>query len=367
MEVIEFVLVHAGLEVTGFAFHHLAIEVDAAEQDMTRPDHLDEEPGDRQAPLVVHPLPRRLDDLGVEDDPTLAIEVPHEDLPLDPDLGSGQRDPTIGVIERVEHLVDEADDPSVDVGDRGGVGLEDRIAEGADLVGHAWQAIPTVPQYFDDPSGLASDQKTVEVTLADTAFTYLTDRGVFSHGHLDEGTALLLQEASPPSPTGDLLDLGCGAGPIAIALALRSPAARVWAVDVNPRAVALTEANGRRAGVRIAARTPDEVPPDMTFATIWSNPPIRIGKEALHDLLATWLGRLAAEGSAVLVVNRHLGADSLHRWLTDAGWNVSRLTSRRGFRLLEVRRNAVSIPPLGGASADRVDGDAHPAPRDPNT
>ena len=211
-------------------------------------------------------------------------------------------------------------------------------------------------QYFDDPSDLASDPVTVSVTLADTAFEYVTDRGVFSHGHLDEGTALLLQDAPAPADHGDLLDLGCGAGPIAIALARRSPTASVWAVDVNPRAVALTDDNAERAGVAIEACTPDDVPAEVRFATIWSNPPIRIGKDALHTMLDTWLSRLTPEGTAVLVLNRHLGADSLHRWLEARGWTVARLTSRRGFRLLEVR--------WPGSSTDRIDCDAHPAAGD---
>lgn len=221
-----------------------------------------------------------------------------------------------------------------------------------------------MPQYFDDPSELASDPRTVEVTLADIAYTYVTDRGVFSHGHLDEGTALLLQEAPPPA-AGDLLDLGCGAGPIAIAMALRSPGAQVWAVDVNPRALTLTAANAHRAGVRVCAVTPVDLPPDIRFATIWSNPPIRIGKSALHAMLTSSLARLADGGRAVLVVNRHLGADSLQRWLAGAGWDVDRLASRRGFRLLDVRRPTDRDP--GPRSADRVDGDAQPSSRDPHT
>jgi 16S rRNA G1207 methylase RsmC len=234
-------------------------------------------------------------------------------------------------------------------------------------VGHAWQAIRTVPQYFDDPSELASDPRTVAVTLADIAYTYVTDRGVFSHGHLDEGTALLLQEAPPPAAAGNLLDLGCGAGPIALAMALRSPAAQVWAVDVNPRAVDLTTANAHRAGVRVCAVTPAGLPPDIRFATIWSNPPIRVGKSALHAMLTSSLARLAGGGRAVLVVNRHLGADSLQRWLIDAGWDVDRLASRRGFRLLEVRHPADRDRDPGVRSADRVDGDAQPPSRDPHT
>lgn len=148
----------------------------------------------------------------------------------------------------------------------------------------------------------------------------------------------MLLEAPPPAASGDLLDLGCGYGPLALALARRSPGATIWAVDVNRRARALTTANAAAAGlanVRVCA--PDEVPGGVRFATIWSNPPIRIGKNALHDLLRTWLGRLAPDGAAILVVQKHLGADSLARWLDEQGHPTTRLRSRAGYRLLDVR------------------------------
>jgi 16S rRNA (guanine1207-N2)-methyltransferase len=191
--------------------------------------------------------------------------------------------------------------------------------------------------YFDERPGVASDTELVEVALPGVAFTMLTDRGVFSHGHLDTGTAVLLREAPAPARTGTFLDLGCGAGPIALALATRSPTATVWAVDVNDRARDLCRANAERNGcanVRVAA--PDEVPADQRFDLIWTNPPIRIGKAALHELLVGWLGRLAPGGSAVLVVQKHLGADSLQRWLIDQGHPTDRIASHAGFRLLRV-------------------------------
>jgi 16S rRNA (guanine1207-N2)-methyltransferase len=160
---------------------------------------------------------------------------------------------------------------------------------------------------------------------------------VFARDSVDPGTKLLLLDAPPPAPAGDLLDLGCGYGPIAVTMARRSPEATVWAVDTNRRARELTAANAAAAGagnVRVAA--PDDVPPEVRFATIWSNPPIRIGKQALHDLLQEWLGRLAPDGRAVLVVQKHLGADSLNRWLDENGFPTSRLRARTGYRLLEV-------------------------------
>jgi 16S rRNA G1207 methylase RsmC len=164
-----------------------------------------------------------------------------------------------------------------------------------------------------------------------------TDRGVFSHGHVDTGTALLMRMAPPPARHGDLLDLGCGSGAIALTMALRSPDAIVWAIDVNARALALTAANAEANGLtNIRAVAPDDVPAGIEFATCWSNPPIRIGKPALRAMLSTWLARLAPDGEAILVVQKHLGADSLQRWLIGESHPTERLASRSGFRLLKV-------------------------------
>lgn len=196
-------------------------------------------------------------------------------------------------------------------------------------------------QYFDPSPSVASDTSTFDVVLPDVAFSLTTDRGVFSHGHVDAGTGLLLRVAPAPPATGDLLDLGCGAGPIALTLALRSPGATVWAVDVNARARELTARNAERNGltnVRVAA--PDDVPADVAFAAIWSNPPIRIGKAALHELLLRWLARLAPDGVATMVVQKHLGADSLQVWLAGQGYPTERVASRQGFRVLQSRRAA---------------------------
>jgi 16S rRNA (guanine1207-N2)-methyltransferase len=192
--------------------------------------------------------------------------------------------------------------------------------------------------YFAERPAVGSAETVVSVQLPDTSFTLRTDRGVFSHGRLDPGTELLLRKAPAPPSHGDLLDLGCGAGPIALTLARRSPDARVWAVDVNERARALCAANAAANGItNVVVVAPDVVPADVRFEVIWSNPPIRVGKAALHDLLTTWFARLTPDGRALLVVQKHLGADSLQRWLTERGWPASRLASARGYRLLDIR------------------------------
>jgi 16S rRNA G1207 methylase RsmC len=163
--------------------------------------------------------------------------------------------------------------------------------------------------------------------------------GVFAQGRLDAGTAVLFRETRPPQGGRTFLDLGCGYGVIAAALATARPDAEVWAVDVNERALLLAGENAAALGFadRVRAVLPDQVPDEVCFDEIWSNPPIRIGKQALHALLLAWLPRLAPGGRAVLVVGRNLGADSLQRWLGDQGYPTTRLASAKGFRVLETR------------------------------
>jgi 16S rRNA (guanine1207-N2)-methyltransferase len=193
--------------------------------------------------------------------------------------------------------------------------------------------------YFDDDPAVPSDPVVIDVTLADTAFALETDRGVFSRGRIDTGTSMLLRAMLPIAPTGNVLDLGCGAGAIALTMARRSPDATVWAVEVNSRARNLCSRNAERNVLtNVEVVSPSEVPDQLRFDTIWSNPPIRVGKAALHELLLNWLNRLNSDGTAALVVQKHLGADSLHRWLDHEGFPTERVASKAGYRLLAVRR-----------------------------
>lgn len=170
-------------------------------------------------------------------------------------------------------------------------------------------------------------------------FELVSGAGVFSRGHLDHATAVLFRELEAPVQ-GQFLDLGCGYGAIGLAIARAVPLATVTAVDVNERALLLANENAKSMGLdsRFVAALPEQIPSDMTFDEIWSNPPIRIGKAALHELLLQWLPRLRPEGRAVMVVGKNLGADSLQRWLGEQGWPTTRLASVKGFRVLETRR-----------------------------
>src|SRR6478752_7736691 len=165
--------------------------------------------------------------------------------------------------------------------------------------------------YFTAEPATPEERRTIEVTLEGRRFTLSTARGVYSPDRLDPGTAVLL------------------------------PAARVWGVDVNRRSLDLARTNAATAGVENATFCePDEVPADLRFATIWSNPPIHVGKAALHALLERWLPRLADDGVAHLVVQKHLGSDSLQKWVNAQDWGLTctRLSSAKAFRILEVRR-----------------------------
>lgn len=207
--------------------------------------------------------------------------------------------------------------------------------------------MPHEPEHYFSASPASDDERRpLRVRLDGRELELVTAPSVFSGHRLDLGTAVLLDHVGDPPDDGGLLDLGCGWGPVALTMALRSPdpaTRRVWAVDVNERARDLTAANAASlglGGVRTAA--PEDVDDDATFAAIWSNPPIRIGKPALHALLLRWLPRLAPGGSAQLVVAKDLGAESLLRWIGEQGeqhgWTASRSGSRKGYRVLEVSR-----------------------------
>lgn len=200
--------------------------------------------------------------------------------------------------------------------------------------------------YFSAQPGSAMVVKPLSTVLAGRAVELVTAGGVFSPGGVDAGTRVLLSSVPPPPPGGDLLDLGCGWGPIALSLALESPHATVWAVDVNERALDLTRRNADRLGLtNLNAVLPEDVPTEVRFRTIWSNPPIRVGKNELHGMLDTWLPRIDEGSDAWLVVARNLGADSLQRWI-DAqhgpGLQVQRAATNKGYRVLRVRRRGAT-------------------------
>ena len=198
--------------------------------------------------------------------------------------------------------------------------------------------------YFSQEPSSPLKPKTIQIPVAGELVDVTTASGTFSPTQLDFGTEVLIEQMDLAPASGNLLDLGCGWGPIALNLGKLRPNTKVWAVDVNTRSVELTQANAKNLGIsNINAVLPDQVPTDLRFSGIWSNPPIRIGKKELHELLLLWLPRLEIGGEAYLVVQKNLGSDSLQKWLTEelaTGFEVSRYTSIKTYRVLKIKKNS---------------------------
>ena len=197
--------------------------------------------------------------------------------------------------------------------------------------------------YFSETPEGPLVTREITVNLNGNKTQVLTAGGVFSPEHIDQGTQVLLGHLESANPTGNFLDIGCGWGPITLALALHSPKATIYAVDVNQRSLELTKMNVERLGIRnVVVCTPEQVPADVLFDEIWSNPPIRVGKKVLHEILNLWLRRLAIGGTARLVVQKNLGSDSLHKWLIQEfspEFESTRIDSSKTFRVLKVSKN----------------------------
>jgi 16S rRNA G1207 methylase RsmC len=198
--------------------------------------------------------------------------------------------------------------------------------------------------YFSQEPSSPLKPKIIQIPVAGELVDVTTASGTFSPTQLDFGTEVLIEQMDLVPDSGNLLDLGCGWGPIALNLARLRPNTKVWAVDVNTRSVELTQANAKNLGIsNINAILPDQVPADLRFSGIWSNPPIRIGKKELHELLLLWLPRLETGGEAYLVIQKNLGSDSLQKWLTEelaSGFDVSRYTSIKTYRVLKIKKNS---------------------------
>lgn len=217
--------------------------------------------------------------------------------------------------------------------------------------------MPAPEHYFSDSPGGEFTPRTISARLAGRDLELTTANGVFSPGRVDVGTSVLLSNVPAPPPGGNLLDLGCGWGPIAISLAFESPRATVWAVDVNERSLDLVRRNAAQLGLtNINAVRPEDVPADALFTSIWSNPPIRVGKNELHAMLLHWLPRLEPGSDAWLVVQRNLGSDSLQRWLQaelPREFAVLRAATNKGYRVLRCRRRSGLTQPIDVIRADR--------------
>lgn len=209
---------------------------------------------------------------------------------------------------------------------------------------------PTGEHYFAANPRSEGSTRELTVSLAGRDFRVTTAHGVFSGHGLDKGTEVLLRKV-PPLPSvqqlggaGVFVDVGCGWGPLALTLAAERPSAQVYAVDVNTRALELTRANAATNGLsNIQALSEAEAFTTLetnSVDVIWSNPPVRVGKAALHAMWEAWRTRLKPEGIAYLVMGRNLGSDPFLAYLNEHGWTGEKIASSKGFRVLQLRRSA---------------------------
>lgn len=199
--------------------------------------------------------------------------------------------------------------------------------------------------YFDPSPMVGHSPGEVYLSIGDERLPLHTDAGVFSKGKVDRGTRLLLEAmekgrlALPAQ--GDVCDLGCGYGPIGIAVAKLQPQTRVYMVDINPRAVELAERNVRRHNLdNVQVRLGDGVGvfAPQRFDLIITNPPIRTGKVQVHALLSEAKEWLVPGGRLALVIRTQQGAKSLAAFLETLFPVVEEIEKGGGFRVYEAQR-----------------------------
>ena len=192
--------------------------------------------------------------------------------------------------------------------------------------------------YFENDNNLESNIQDFKINFNDYLFTFSTDNGVFSKGKLDFGTNLLIQNVLKQNISGDVLDLGCGYGPIGIILK-KFQDINVDMIDVNKRAIHLTKMNAKKNNVIVNAFLSDGFENiNKEYDYIVSNPPIRVGKKILYGLLIDAKKHLKKDGEMFIVVRKEQGALSLIKDMS-VYYNVNTLDKEKGFLIISLKNN----------------------------
>ena len=197
--------------------------------------------------------------------------------------------------------------------------------------------------YFSEQPQTDAKTHSVEFELEGTVFNLTAASGTFSSTRLDSGTRVLLKESALFPDSGTVLDIGCGWGPISLAVATLRPETEVFGLDVNSRSLELAQANAAALKLKnFKAVRAEQIPNELLFDGIWSNPPIRVGKAVLHQLMQTWIPRLKPGASAMLVVQKQLGAESFQKWLSETftEFDVAKQSIDKGYRVIRVTNSA---------------------------
>ncbi|WP_462412551.1 class I SAM-dependent methyltransferase [Neobacillus sp. Marseille-QA0830] len=195
--------------------------------------------------------------------------------------------------------------------------------------------------YYSRTQNVESNPKYWEYTLRNHLFRFKTDNGVFSKREVDFGSRLLIETFRMPDIEGDILDVGCGYGPIGLAIAKEYSRSTVHMVDVNERAIELAKENAEKNGisnVKIYESDRLENVMEMAFAAILTNPPIRAGKKTVHDIFEQSFDRLASSGELWVVIQKKQGAPSALEKLKELFSRVETVDKSKGYFIIKATK-----------------------------
>lgn len=192
--------------------------------------------------------------------------------------------------------------------------------------------------YYTSKPSSESHREKWETVIDSKKFTFTTDSGVFSKNNIDVGSEVLMTTAETVNfPKGNLLDIGCGYGPIGIYLGKIFPERKIEMIDVNERAIDLAQFNAKENGVsnvQIYQSNLFEEVENKEFAGIISNPPIRAGKTVVHEILEKSHDYLVEGGYLLIVIQKKQGAPSAKKKMLEVFGNVERINLEKGYWIL---------------------------------
>lgn len=192
--------------------------------------------------------------------------------------------------------------------------------------------------YFDKNTDIKSNEKTVHVNINNLMYAFITDNNVFSKKGLDFGTRTMLECLDLNSINGDVLDFGCGYGPVGIYIKSNTNS-NVDMIDINERAINLAKKNAKLNNVDVNIFESDIYSNiSKKYDYIITNPPIRVGKEILYKILVGALDYLKENGSLIFVINKDQGAKSTMEYLKNY-YNVNILEKNKGFYVFQCQKH----------------------------
>ncbi|GGF35335.1 hypothetical protein GCM10010954_37990 [Halobacillus andaensis] len=195
--------------------------------------------------------------------------------------------------------------------------------------------------YYSKTTEAKSEERSWSFALKGNEFTFTTDHAVFSKGEVDFGSKVLIDAYTPPDIQGDILDLGCGYGPIGLAIAKADLDRKVVMVDVNERALALASKNAKQNQVEnVMIKESDRFSnlEGHSFAAVLTNPPIRAGKQVVHAMFTESFTALKPNGELWVVIQKKQGAPSAKEKLEELFGNVELVVKKKGYYILKAKK-----------------------------